>query len=335
MQTFLALALVLLPLSSAQDAPETMKAVRMHDYGDASVLQLEDAPRPVPKAGEVLVRVHAAGVNPVDWKVREGALGKNKARLPLILGGEVSGVVEALGADAQRFHAGDRVHALLSLARWGGYAEYVVVPEAELALVPKALDHVHAAGVPLAALTAWQALFDAAHLAAGQTVLIHAGAGGVGHFAVQIAHAKGARVLATASEGNLAFLKELGADVAIDYKAQKFEDVAKDVDVVLDSIGGETQTRSLGVLKKGGFLVSIVGAPSKKALEEHGVRGAGILVKPDAKELAEIDALIEAGKVKCVVSETVPLAEVKKAHELSQTGHTKGKIVLRVVAETK
>jgi NADPH:quinone reductase-like Zn-dependent oxidoreductase len=323
--------LALLPFAAQEKSASSMKAVRMHDYGKADVLVLEDAPRPQAKPNEVLVKVHAAGVNPVDWKIRAGSFGKAKAQLPLILGGEIAGVVESCGADVKGFKPGDEVWALLSLARWGGYAEYAVVPESELAKKPKGMDFVHAAGVPLAALTAWQALVDTAGLKEGQTVLIHAGAGGVGHFAIQIAKAKGAKVIATASANHLAFLKELGADVTIDYKAQKFEDVAKDVDVVLDSIGGDTQARSLGCLKKGGFLVSIVQPPVKKKLDELGVRGAIMLVKADVKELDLLAQLIEAKKLKCVVSETVPLAEAKRAHELSETGHTQGKIVLQVV----
>jgi len=332
MKTAIAL-LALLPLAVQDKTAATMKAVRMHDFGKADVLVYEDAPRPEPKPGEVLVKVHAAGVNPVDWKVRAGAFGKAKAQaqLPLILGGEIAGVVESCGAEVKSFKPGDEVWALFALAPWGGYAEYAVVAESDLAKKPKSLDFVHAAGVPLAALTAWQALIDTAGLKEGQTVLIHAGAGGVGHFAIQIAKAKGAKVIATASENHLAFLKELGADVAIDYKAQKFEEVAKDVDVVFDMIGKDTQERSLGCLKKGGYLVSIVQPPPKPKLDELGLRGSILLVKANVKELDELAALIEAKKLKCVVSETVPLAEAKRAHELSEGGHTQGKIVLQVV----
>ena len=331
MKTALSL-LVITSLSGLQEKPAaTMKAVRIHDYGKADVLVYEDAPRPEPKAGEVLVKVHAAGINPVDWKIRAGAFDKSKAGLPRILGGEIAGTVESCGADVKGFKAGDEVWALLPLLRMGGYAEYAVAAEKDLAAKPKSIDFVHAAGVPLAALTAWQALFDKAGLHEGQSVLIHGGAGGVGHFAVQFAKARGAKVYATASANHLDFLKELGADVAIDYKAQKFEELAKDVDVVLDSIGGETQTRSLACLKKGGYLVSIVQQPDAKKLAELGLKGTIFLVAPNVKELDEIGALIEAKKVKCVVSATVPLAEAKRAHELSESGHTQGKIVLQVV----
>jgi len=330
MKTAIAL-LALLPLTLQDKPAATMKAVRMHDFGKADVLVYEDAPRPEPKPNEVLVKVHAAGVNPVDWKIRAGSFGKALAQFPMILGGEIAGVVEKCGAEVKGFKPGDEVWALFSASPTGGYAEYAVVAEADLAKKPKSMDFVHAAGVPLAALTAWQAIIDTAGLKEGQTVLIHAGAGGVGHFAIQIAKAKGAKVIATASANHLAFLKELGADVAIDYKAQKFEELAKDVDVVLDSIGKDTQERSLGCLKKGGFLVSIVQPPDKKKLDELGLKGAILRVKANVKELDELAKLIEAKKLKCVVSETVPLAEAKRAHELSETGHTQGKIVLQVV----
>jgi len=330
MKTAIAL-LVLLPLAVQDKTAATMKAVRMHDFGKADVLVYEDAPRPEPKSNEVLVKVHAAGVNPIDWKIRSGNFGKGMAPLPMILGGEIAGVVASCGAEVKGFKPGDEVWAMCSATPTGGYAEYAVVAEADLAKKPKSIDFVHAGGVPLAALTAWQAIIDTAGLKEGQTVLIHAGAGGVGHFAIQIAKAKGAKVIATASANNQAFLKELGADVAIDYKAQKFEELAKDVDVVLDSIGKDTQERSLGCLKKGGFLVSIVQPPDKKKLDELGLKGSIMRVKGNPKQLDELAALIEAKKLKCVVSETVPLAEAKRAHELSETGHAKGKIVLQVV----
>lgn len=313
-----------------QDAAPTMKAVRIHAFGGAEVLKLDDVERPTAAKGEVLVKVTAAGVNPVDWKVREGGLKSWRAELPQTLGYDIAGVVAALGPGVERFAVGDAVYAYLSLSRGGGYAEYAAVPENELALAPKKLDANSAAAVPLAALTAWQALFDTAKLTAGQSVLIHGGAGGVGHFAIQLAKARGAKVFATSSEKNLAFLKELGADVAIDYRAQRFEDVAKDVDVVLETQGGETLERSYGVLKRGGFLVSIVGAPPKAELEKRGLVGAGILVQPNGKELAELAAWIDAGKVTPTVSAVLPLAEAKRAHELSAEGHVRGKLVLRV-----
>lgn len=317
-------------LAAAQDAKPTMKAVRIHEFGGPEKLVYEDVPRPEPQAGQVLVRVYAASVNPVDWKIRDGMFRAFDPRLPQPMGFDVSGVVESVGKGVERFKAGDAVFSYLPISNGGAYAEYVVAPETAVAAKPKSLDHVHAAAVPLAALTAWQALFDNAGLKEGQTVLIHAGSGGVGHFAVQLAKAKGAKVIATSSEKNLAFLKELGADQTIDYKTQKFEELVKDVDVVLDPIGGDTLARSYQVVKAGGFVVSIVEPPAKEKLDARGIRGAVFLVQPNAKELAEIGALIEAGKVKPVVSETYPLADARKAQESNQTGHTRGKIVLVV-----
>jgi len=309
-----------------------MTAVRIHDFGGRDVLKLEQIPRPKPGTGEMLIRVYAAGVNPVDWKIRAGhARGMIKDGLPFTLGFDVSGVVEDMGEGVTQFKVGDEVFAYLSLSRGGGYAEYAIVKFAEAAKKPAKIPHVEAAAVPLAALTAWQALFDTAHLEKGQTVLIHAGAGGVGSFAVQLAKWKGAHVIATASKDNLNFLRQIGADEAIDYKSQKFEEAVKDVDVVLDPVGGQTQADSFKVLKKGGMLVSIVGAPSRKLADQFGVRVAGILVKPESNELAQIAQLIDEGHVKPIVSHVFPLAEVAKAHEQSESGHTRGKIVLEVV----
>src|SRR6476660_8552590 len=233
----------------------TMKAIRIHNYGGPEVLQYEDAPRPQPQAGEVVVRVHAAGVNPIDWKVREGHMKDFWAhKLPLILGWDFSGVIEKVGSGATKFKKGDEVYSVPDASRDGAYAEYIVVRESELALKPKSLHHVRAAAVPLAAVTAWQALFDAGQLKRGQRALIHGGSGGVGHIAVQLAKWKGAHVIATASTKNHELLRELGADETIDYTRQRFEDVARNVDIVLDLIGGETQERSWSVLKKGGVL---------------------------------------------------------------------------------
>lgn len=308
----------------------TMQAVRVHAFGGPDVLKLEDAPRPEPGARDLLVRVSAAGVNPIDWKVRSGKVPFPKEALPFTLGFDVAGVVEAVGAEVEAFKPGDEVFAYMSIQRGGGYAQCAIVKESEAAMKPAKASFEEAAATPLAALTAWQALFSEAGLREGQTVLIHAGAGGVGHFAVQFAHARGAKVIATASEKNHAFLKSIGADVCIDYKAQKFEDVAKDVDVVLDTIGGDTQARSVQCLRKGGFLVSIVQPPSPDKLKEHEVKGAVFLVRPNGAQLSEIAALIDSGIVKVEVSETFTLAQAAKAHEASESGHTRGKIVLKV-----
>ncbi len=311
---------------------KTMKVVRIHAYGGPEVLKYEDALRPELTSGELLIRVHAVGVNPVDWKIREGYL-KHRLNhsLPLILGWDFSGVVEATGPGRGRMKVGDEVYSRPDISRNGAYAEYIVVRESEVALKPKSIDHIHAAAIPLAALTAWQSLFDAAGLGAGQTVLIHAAAGGVGSFAVQLAKWKAAYVIGTASKRNQDFVRDLGTDETIDYETARFEDVVHDVDIVFDTIGGDTQKRSWKVLKKGGILVSIVGPPSAQEAAAHGVREAAVFVQPSAMQLAEIGTLIDSGRLKPAVETVLPLSEARRAHELSQTGHTRGKIVLRVV----
>ena len=321
----------------ANTKSQTMKAVRIHKYGGPEVLHYEDAPRPEPQAGEVLVRVHAAGVNPIDWNVREGHMKDFwPHKFPLILGWDLSGVVEELGpgpAAAGRFKIGDEVYSVPDPTRNGAYADYIVVRESELALKPNSLHHIRAAAVPLAALTAWQSLFDTAQLEPGQRVLIHAGSGGVGHFAVQLAKWKGAYVIATASTKNQDLLRELGADETIDYTTQRFEDVARNIDIVLDPIGGETQERSWQVLKKGGALFSVVQPPSAEKAKELGVRAAFVASHPNGAQLAEIAKIIDSGQLAPVIDRILPLSEVRHAHELSQSGHTRGKIVLRVKEE--
>src|SRR3954454_16584914 len=313
---------------------KTMKAIRIHNYGGPEALQYEVAPRPEPQAGEVLIRVHATGVNPIDWKVREGHMKDFwPHKFPLILGWDLSGVVEKLGpspAAAGRFKIGDEVYSLPDPTRNGAYADYIVVRESEISLKPKSLHHPRAAAVPLAGLTAWQSLFETAQLQPGQRVLIHAGSGGVGHFAVQLAKWKGAHVFATASTKNQDLLRELGVDKAIDYTQQRFEDIARNVDIVLDTIGGETQERSWSVLKKGGNLVSLVQPPSEEKAKELGVRAAFVAGHPSGAQLAEIAKIIDSGKLAPVIDRILPLSEARRAHEVSQSGHTRGKITLRV-----
>jgi NADPH:quinone reductase-like Zn-dependent oxidoreductase len=309
-----------------------MKAVRIHSYGGPEVLKYEDAPEPTPGKGEVLVKVYAAGVNPVDWKVREGYLKQAiNYPLPLILGWDVAGIVESIGTGVTKFKKGDEIFGKPDLTRNGAYAEYIVVNESDLALKPKSKDFVHSAAVPVTSLTAWQSLFDVAKLEAGQKILIHAAAGGVGSFAVQFAKWKGAYVIGTASKNNLEWLKSIGADETIDYNVVKFEDVVHDMDVVLDTIGGETQNRSWKVLKKGGILVSTVGQPSEKEAEKFGVRcGVGNAVS-NPEQLNQIANLIDEGKVNPLVETILPLSEARRAHEISQSGHTRGKSVLKVI----
>lgn len=325
--------------ASPQTKSQTMKAVRIHNYGGLEVLKYEDAPRPQPEQGEILIRVHATSVNPIDWKVRAGYMKDFLPySFPLILGWDVSGVIEEVGpnsAGAGRFKKGDEVYGgLPDRTRNGAYADYIVVRESELALKPNSLHHIRAAAVPLAALTAWQALFDTAQLQPGQHVLIHGAAGGVGHFAVQLAKWKGAHVIGTASAKNHEMLYELGADELIDYTTQRFEDVARNIDVVLDTLGGDTQERSWQVLKNGGILVSLVQPPSEHKAKAHGVRGIMLNARPNGQELAEIAKIIDAGKLAPVIDRILPLSEARRAHQLSQSGHTQGKIVLRVKDQT-
>jgi NADPH:quinone reductase-like Zn-dependent oxidoreductase len=332
----IATAAVLQSMSLAQSAKTTMKAIVVHEFGGPQVLKYEDVPRPEPRDDQLLVRVMAAGVNPVDASIRFGKYAKFfGTKLPWIPGFDIAGVVEKTGAKIGKVKAGDSVYATVDPGGGGGYAEYAVVTEVESAPKPESINYVDAAAVPGVALTAWQALIDTAKLTAGQTALIHGGSGGVGTFAIQIAKARGAKVIATASTRNQDLLKQLGADVAIDYTRQKFEEAVKDVDVVLDSVGGDTRSRSYGVVKKGGFIVSIVGRIDQAELEKHGIRGASISVDPNSDELAEIGKLIDAGKIKVIVSQTFSLSDAAKAQEQVATGHTRGKIVLKVADEPK
>jgi NADPH:quinone reductase-like Zn-dependent oxidoreductase len=310
-----------------------MKAAVIETYGAPEVLQVQDVPRPEPADGEVRVRVLAASVNPVDTKTRSGkSLAGQYGARPVILGWDVSGVVDALGSGVSELAVGDEVYGMIRFPEEGkAYAEYATTPASHVARKPKNLSHVEAAAVPLAALTAWQALFEAGDLRPGQRVLIHAAAGGVGHFAVQLAHWKGAVVAGTASAAKADFVRGLGADEVIDYNAKPFEEQVAPVDVVLDSLGGETQQRSLKVLKKGGRLVTILALEvDEKQAAEHGIQASRTLVRPEANQLAELAKLIESGALKPHVSATFPLAEAAEAHRLSETGRTQGKIVLVV-----
>jgi NADPH:quinone reductase-like Zn-dependent oxidoreductase len=308
-----------------------MKAVRIHSYGGHEVLSYEDSPRPTPADGEVLIRVQATSVNPFDVAVRAGYMaGYFHYTLPLIPGTDVAGVIEAVGAGANGFKPGDPVYARAGVYRDGAYAEYVAVSTADVAAKPQSLDFIHSAAIPHAALTAWQALFVHADLQAGQTVLIHAASGGVGHIAVQLAKWRGAKVIGTTSK-NINFLEELKVDQIVNYATTPFETVAKNVDVVLDAIGGETQERSWAALKPGGILVSIVQNPSPEKAAAHGVRQAMVMTAPPiGQTLKEVAALVDAGTIKPHVSAVIPLSEIRKAHGMIESGHTRGKIVIQV-----
>ena len=325
-----------LAIASAQTNPAMMKAVVANGYGGPEVLKYQDVPKPEPKNDEILVRVMAAAVNPVDTYVRQGKLFKNRdSRGLVILGYDIAGTVEKTGADAKKYKAGDAVYCYLSVMRGGGYAEFAVAKESESALKPQNINFEEAAAVPLAATTAWQTLIDSAKIDKGQTVLIHGGSGGVGSFAIQIAKARGARVIATASTAHQQLLKQLGVDQAIDYTTTKFEDVVKDVDVVLNCVRADALSRSYGVVKKGGIIVSITDEPDQNECARRGIRGTRMGAHPDSRVLEELTKLIEAGKMKPIVSQTFPLAEANKAHEQIETHHTLGKIVLKVAEEKK
>jgi len=298
----------------------------------SDTLCYEDAPLPEPGPADVRIAVHAAAVNPVDWKIRAGHLAAMiPYPLPLVLGWDVSGVVERVGSDVTHLSVGDAVYCRPDITRNGSYAEYIVVRSSEVAAKPKTLSHNEAAAVPLAGLTAWQALFEHAHLRAGERVLIHAGAGGVGSLAIQLAKSAGAHVIATASAGNEALVRDLGADEFVDYRSQRFEDVLDGVDVVLDTIGGDTLKRSITLLNPGGRLISVVGTPDAAALAAVGATGGAIMVQPSSEALGQIAQLIDAGTVRVLIDSVFPLSEVRAAHQKSETGRARGKIVLEVV----
>src|SRR5438034_1409816 len=316
--------IAILPFAAAQ--PPTMKAIVLHESGGPEVLKYEDVPRPQAKDDDILIRVMAAAVNPVDVFIREGRIN----HFPLIPGMDVAGVVEETGNKVTKFKRGDAIYAYLSFEEQGGYAEFAVTKQDHAALKPKSIDFEHAAAVPLAATTAWQALVEKAGLCTGQTVLIHGGSGGVGTFAVQIAKARGAKVIATASTANQDLLKQLGVDQPIDYTTTKFEDIVKDVDVVLNAVRGDTLARSYGVVKKGGIIVSITGQPDPAELEKHGIRGAALGAHPDAKVLEELAKLIDAGKIRPIVSAVIPLVDGAKAHQQIASRHTRCNVELKV-----
>ncbi|MDT0403389.1 MULTISPECIES: NADP-dependent oxidoreductase [Streptomyces] len=312
----------------------TMRAVTVGEFGGPEVLTVGRVARPVPLPTEVLVRVHAAGINPVDWKTRAGQGMAGLQTLPLILGWDVSGVVEEVGFGVTTLAPGDEVYAMPWFPRpAGGYAEYVTAPSRQFARKPASIGHAEAAALPLAVLTAWQALVDTAGVRAGQRVLVHAAAGGVGHLAVQIARHLGAEVVATAREPRHAWLKELGADRTVDYTRQRFEDVAGEVDVVIDLMGGTdaTDVRSVAVTRPGGLIVSVPGGVSPALAEAAGaagVRTSPVLVEPDGAALTTLAGLVDAGAVRVEVERVFALEDVAEAHRRGETNRTRGKLVL-------
>ena len=308
-----------------------MKAVLVHEYGNPAAMRVEQTGIPKLQPDEILVRVNAASVNPVDWKVCDGMLkDKLPMAMPFIPGGDFSGTVAATGSEAAGVTIGMAVFGMTSTPgyRAGAFAQFVAVNANHVAAKPKTLSHEEAAGVPLAALTAWQAVFDRAGLRAGQKILIHAGAGGVGSFAIQFARAAGAIITTTTSAANTGYVRALGADEVIDYRAQNFGDVGRNFDAVIDLIGVETQERSYAVLRPGGVLVNAWGAIMQDKAEAAGVRGVKVAVEPDANQLSKIAELIDAAKVRVAVAKVFPLADCAAALDESRTGHVRGKIVL-------
>jgi len=309
-----------------------MKAVLIERYGNEDVTELAEVERPQPGENELLVKVRAAAVNPVDWKIRDGLGELFGLKLPLILGCEIAGTVEAVGGPSPTgssdFAPGDDVYGYLG-THTGGYAEYVAAPASEFVRKPKQIDFDTAASVPVAALTTWQGIFDHGKLATGQRILITGASGAVGSMAVQLAKDKAAHVIGIGSGRNEEFVRKLGAAEFIDYKRTKFEDTVSGVDVVFDTVGGDTQERAFQTLKRGGFLVSTVNPPSPDKAKEFSVTVAMVMMMPKPDQLAEINRLVEGGKLKVRVATVLPLAEVKKAHQLSASGHADGKIILR------
>ncbi|MFI7128347.1 NADP-dependent oxidoreductase [Nonomuraea sp. NPDC050153] len=311
-----------------------MKAISQDALGGPEVLKMVEVDRPVPGPTEVLVRVEAAGLNPTDWKTRESG-GFLRDELPFVLGYDVSGVVEDSGVGQALHKPGDEVFGMLKYPDGhGAFAEYVTAPSRHFVRKPAAVDHVQAAGIPLAGLTAYQALVDVAGLKGGQRVLIHAAAGGVGHLAVQIAKARGAYVIGTASAAKHEFLRGLGADELVDYRNEDFAEVVRDVDVVLETIGGDYGPRSLRTLRAGGTIVSLVlrdlDPDLHRRAAELGIRSEAMLVEPDHAAMRALAALAEAGRLRAEVAAALPLAEAAKAHELGETNRVTGKIVLTV-----
>ncbi len=299
-----------------------MRAVVMHETGKPDVLRYEEAEQPEPGQGEVLIRVRAASVNPVDWKYRRGFVDRP---LPAILGRDVSGAVEV--SRAEGFSEGDEV---FGIAASGGYAELATAPAAEIAKKPSDVSHEQAAAIPVAGLTAWQVMLDAAEVAEGQTALIAGAAGGVGHFAVQFARLGGARVIGTGSTRNRDFVLSLGAEQYVDYTQQEVAEAVSDVDVAFDTVGGDTTQSLLPTVREGGILVTVAGPPPEEAARERGVRAELYVTSTNPQQLARIAELVASGEVHVEVTEVLPFTEVQRAHELSESGHTRGKIILTV-----
>jgi NADPH:quinone reductase-like Zn-dependent oxidoreductase len=307
-----------------------MKAVRIHEYGDPSVLKYEDAPVPVLRGNDVLVRVHSAAVNPVDWQTRKGNRPEAEYPLPLIVGWDFAGTVEDVGQTGTQFAVGDQVYARPDITRDGAYAEYIAVDAGEIAKVPTSVPLEAAASIPLACLTAMRSLYDHAHMTEAHRILIHGGAGGVGIFAVQLARLANAQMVVTASGEGLDLVRSLGADEVVDYTAVDFTTLGPVFDIVYDTVGDDTLRRSFDVVKPGGIIVSICALPDQRLAAERGVRAEVSIVRPNAARLTEIAGMVDAGKIRTVIAREFPLADAISAQQMSEGRHTHGKIVLRV-----
>jgi NADPH:quinone reductase-like Zn-dependent oxidoreductase len=317
--------------ASQDPTPSSMMAWRVHEFGPPDTMQFERVPVPDPGPGEVLVKVRAAGVGPWDGWIRAGRSALPQP-LPLTLGSDLSGEVRAIGPDVADRRVGDQVYGVTNPRFIGAYAEYALASAAMVARKPTSIDYIKAASVPVIAATAWQGLFDQAQLKAGQTVLIHGAAGNVGSYAVQMARRAGIRIIATAAADDLDYVRELGADTVVDYQTQRFENVARDADAVLDLVGGETQTRSFQVLRQGGKLISAVSQPDQDLAKSHGVDAIFFLVKVTTRYLTEIAGLIDSGELSTQVGTIIPLADAHEAHLMLEGIRPvpKGKIVLAV-----
>jgi NADPH:quinone reductase-like Zn-dependent oxidoreductase len=308
-----------------------MKAVRIHRFGAPEVIVIEDIPKPVAKAGGVVVKVEAAGVGPWDALIRRGNSALPQT-LPLTLGSDFSGVIDSVGAGVERFKVGDEVFGVTNECFTGACAEYARAKPNMIAPKPRTLNYSHAASVPVVSVTAWQMVFEFAQLSAGQSVLIHGGAGNVGAYAVQFAKQAGAMVIATAAAGDISYIRTLGGLGVIDYRASRFEDKVKEVDAVIDTVGGEILERSYGVVKRGGVIVSSSAAPSQEKAQQHGLRASFFLVQVTAERLQKIAELIDAGRLKTEVGEVLWLDEARQAHEMLEGApHRRGKIILKTL----
>jgi len=310
-----------------------MKAIRIHAYGGPELMQLEDAPMPPCGAGDLLVRVVAAGVNPVDWKLRSGVMAAQIPKsFPITLGFDASGVVTAVGAEVSGFELGDEVCFYVDFGRGGSYAEYVAVHASQAAKKPHTASFATAAALPMAGQAAWTALIETGQVERGMRVLIHGGAGAVGTFAVQLAKERGAHVTATASGDGLVLVKSLGADEVIDYRTQRFEQVARDMDIVLDTLGGPTQEASWTTMRKGGILVATVMPPSPERAAAANVRAAFVFTQPRGAVLAQLVERVDDGRLHIVIGQEFALADASQAHRLGEAGKARGKMILHVAA---